>query len=217
MDTDTDKTEVKNTEESPVEGVKDDRIMSAEEINTVSPRKIFFNDKVTIDIYDGDTLKDTLTCYRNLFEIATIIRTLDESRTVTINVTEDPKYSDPPEEGKEIKPYTMFNIVKMPVKDALKELVSRIVPEPNCLFEFQRLCEYMSFMGTLRLAHVTLVFKGAQPAGFAFSASCSDHEPREYTTLYDTVKSQNTQYKESIKQSIPGIQFEDDTNIITHL
>ena len=181
------------------------------------PRSIVLNKFMTIDVYKGDEVVNTLKPDRNIIECLLVLKTLDPETIVSIYVTEDPKLSEPFPDGKEAPKYPLFDITKKTVKEAVEMVASQGIPDQGCVMEFQKLSEFMSFRSSLMACNVVFVFKGGRAGGFSYFSSCADVPDSDAVALYNAAKEQNKQYKAKLKELRPQVKFDDDTNIITHL
>lgn len=179
-------------------------------------RNVTLQPKVEIEVYKDDKLVDTLTAYRNILEIGIIVKSLSEDKQVSIYALEDPEGSDPYDGDKRPR-YPVFEIIRTPVQDALVTLAKQLVSPQACVLEFQRLCDFMSFRSPMRAANIVLLFKNNIKSGFSFLSSCVPINDEDYAGLYSATKEQNAQFKTKVKEAIPTVKFDDDSNIITHL
>ena len=191
---------------------------TAEEAKEAVPvqRTVFLDKKVDLLVYDGDQVVNTLHPDRNILEICLVLKSIDKDTIVSIYGKEGPG-SDPLPEGQDEPLYPIFDIVKKPVAEAMKLLVTNMVAEDVCLTEYQRLCDFMSFRSSLKACMITMIFKGGQPGGFSYLSSCTDVSNDDLVKLYDVAKMQIGQYKAKVKEVHPEVKFDDDSNIITHI
>ena len=124
---------------------------TAEEAKEAVPvqRTVFLDKKVDLLVYDGDKVVNTLHPDRNILEICLVLKSIDKDTIVSIYGKEGPG-SDPLPEGQDDPLYPIFDIVKKPVAEAMKLLVTNMVAEDVCLTEYQRLCDFMSFRSSLK-------------------------------------------------------------------
>ena len=188
---------------------------TAPEATPKKVRNIALADKLTVEVYKEDKIVNTLHPSRNLLEVAILLKTMEDDAIVSIYAEEDPERSDPVEEGKEMPRYNLFKIDKLTSKEALKIVFGQMVPETACLEEFQKLCDYMGFRSTLKVASCILVFKGGGPAGFSYVSKMEDATDGELLSLYDANKKFLDAYKEKCKSVRPRLRFSDDKGIIT--